>query len=810
MSEAVQQRRGQVGTATSVANRLSDLVGAINAKTATTGVAAAINSANGYQLTSADGRAITVTSTNAAIQTAVSGFAVKSGTSVASGAIELTAAQYKTNILTPAAAPTSSTVAYAYTGGGMTINGSTIAAAANDSTSYVGGVKTADTGKTSAKAMAAAINLVGATNVTASASTSVQSHAITLAGDISAGDLYINGQDIGALAGTSTVAERVTQLVTAINTKTGATGVTASATNDESYTLTAADGRNIDLTSNNGGSRLNELGFAASGATNGVGGTAKTYYGKLALTSAASFTIAGDVTGSGLAAATYADKRTEGSTAATGFNPGLVGKLDNLTLTAVSAEDAATLKDEANVRQLKISDNGTNILSNAAGLRTNNKISAGNIALTGTNPVISMTFAEYGNADVQGAIAKIASEARYQITLSGLTAAQAVDSGEAFKSDAHVATVSVSDSEANIKANWNNLASLGDTLSTIKISGSSTPNLSITDAQYSSSTALLSKINGLRLQVTGVSAANASTVAADTSVVGLTVSDTGDHIEAKFSQLNGLAGAASNSGVAANAQTYAAGEYRINVAGKLTAITRTDTATIDISAGTYANGSTALEVLLADKTINVKDLTVDEAVDITTDDPTSGSEVAWNATATLPDTNDVYDQKVLVSVKAAAADIEADLAAGTSKLQAIDVVKHQLGSVQASSGKVNISGADFLAETYSSLLPNMIDGITVSDVTLAGLAPVVGPDPLSSPYVSSFTFKDTGTNLVLALDKLAPGTNHTLSSKVTGIVASDGSTTPVPINLTQVNDYRATLAMVKDEAGANASLNVSI
>ena len=81
---------------------------------------------------------------------------------------------------------------------------------------------------------------------------------------------------------------------------------------------------------------------------------------------------------------------------------------------------------------------------------------------------------------------------------------------------------------------------------------------------------------------------------------------------------------------------------------------------------------------------------------------------------------------------------------------------------------------------------------------------------MSDVNVSSFTFKDTGANIVTVLDKLAPGTDHTLSSKVTEIVASDGSTTPIPVNLTQVNDYRATLALVKDENGAKASLNVSI
>ena len=812
-----------LGAATSGANRLTDLVSAINAKTGTSGVTATISSATGYQLASADGRAITVTSNNSTLQTDVSGFAVKGatagagGTSVTSGAIELTAAQYKTSILTPTSAPASSSAAYAYSGGAMSINTHLIAAAGNDGVSYVAGVKSAATGATSALAVKTAINAVTAHTVTAVASTAVTSGVISSWGTMAAGDVYINGQDIGALAAASTAAARVTQLVAAINTKTGATGVTAAANNDATYTLTAADGRNIDITSNNAASQLSISGFAVEDAANGAGGTAATYYGKLTLTASAAFTIAGDVTGSGLAAATYAEKRTEGSTATANFNPGLIGKLDNLSLTAVSAEDAWALKDKANITQFKVSDSGQNVLLNAANLKNNAKISAGDIELTGTNPVISMAYGTattdtsptYMSADAQGALAKIATGSRYQIALSDMTAAQATNSALAFKSDAHVATVSVSDTESNVLANLTALKALGDTLSTLKISGSATPNLSLTESQYSSNTTLLSKINGLRLQVTGVSAANAGTVASNASVVGLTVSDTGDHIEAQFASLNSLAGSASTSGVAANGATYATGESRINVAGKLTAITRTDSAPIDITAATYADGSTALQVLLADKTINVKDLSVATAVDITSNDAATG-EVAWNVTPTGTDTKDVYDTKVLVSVKDTAANIEADLgiAAGASKLKTIDT-GNQLGTLQATDVKVNISGATYLAETFKDLLPNMVGGITVSDVTAANFA-AGKPNAVSDDNVSSFTFKDTAANIVSVLDKLAPGTDHLTTTKLTEIRESDATSTPLPVTVAQVTNYLATLALVQDSTGSTKpGLNVT-
>jgi hypothetical protein len=348
---------------------------------------------------------------------------------------------------------------------------------------------------------------------------------------------------------------------------------------------------------------------------------------------------------------------------------------------------------------------------------------------------------------------------------------------------------------------------LGDTLSTLKISGSATPNLSLTESQYSSNTTLLSKINGLRLQVTGVSAANAVAIAADASVVGLTVSDTGDHIETQFANLNSLAGSASTSGVAANGNTYADGESRINVAGKLTAITRTDTAPIDIDATAYADGSTALQVLLAAKTINVTGLDVATAVDITSDDAATG-EVAWNVTPTGTDTKDVYDTKVLVSVSDTAANIEADLGATTSTLAAIDTLG-QLGTLQATDVKVNISGATYLAETFKDLLPNMVDGITVSNVTAANFA-IGNPNPVSDDNVSSFTFKDSAANIVSVLAELAPGTDHLTTSKLTEIRESETTSTPLAVTVAQVTTYLATLALVQDSTGTTKpGLNVT-
>ena len=178
--------------------------------------------------------------------------------------------------------------------GGMIINTTTVAAATNDGVSYVAG---AQAGTTSGKALAAAINAqTGTTGVVATSVTTVTSGTVSSTVALVAGSIFINGVDIGAQTAVSTAADRVTQLVSAINAKSGSTGVTAEVTGVTTYKLTASDGRNIDVTSYIAGSGTNEnlQGFTASGAnSSGVGGTAVTTYGVVTLTAGKAIALTG-------------------------------------------------------------------------------------------------------------------------------------------------------------------------------------------------------------------------------------------------------------------------------------------------------------------------------------------------------------------------------------------------------------------------------------------------------------------------------------------------------------------------------------
>jgi flagellin len=129
--------------------------------------------------------------------------------------------------------------------GDVQINGFQVGASAADGVSN-------NSSTSSAIAIAAAINAVtGNTNVTATArATAVTGTTVTgFATALTAGDVLINGVDIGAIAVATTAGGRGGQIAAAINAKTSQTGVTATySTTTGAVALAAADGRNIDVT----------------------------------------------------------------------------------------------------------------------------------------------------------------------------------------------------------------------------------------------------------------------------------------------------------------------------------------------------------------------------------------------------------------------------------------------------------------------------------------------------------------------------------------------------------------------------------
>jgi len=139
--------------------------------------------------------------------------------------------------------------------GALSINNAQIGASVSDGVSY----RNADG---SAIAKASAINAAsGLTGVTATVGKTTLNSAPVVPGSSSVnfgatavGDVMINGVDIGIIGAASGAVDRGTQVAAAINGKASQTGVTAIAdTSTGVVTLTAADGRNITISSTTAG-----------------------------------------------------------------------------------------------------------------------------------------------------------------------------------------------------------------------------------------------------------------------------------------------------------------------------------------------------------------------------------------------------------------------------------------------------------------------------------------------------------------------------------------------------------------------------
>ena len=153
------------------------------------------------------------------------------------------------------------TSAVALIAGDMSINGYQVGAAGTDGVSN-------NTSSTSGIAVAAAINAIsGNSNVTATvAATAVAGTTVSTFTAMVAGDILINGVDIGAIALATTAAGRGGQVAAAINAKTAQTGVTATVnTATGAVALAAADGRNIDVVTKAASTAVN-TGLGSGGA----------------------------------------------------------------------------------------------------------------------------------------------------------------------------------------------------------------------------------------------------------------------------------------------------------------------------------------------------------------------------------------------------------------------------------------------------------------------------------------------------------------------------------------------------------------
>ncbi len=196
------------------------------------------------------------------------------------------------NLGAEAQSTSASVTSDALAAGELTLNGISVSAsvAADDTLSTTGN-------SASAIAKAATINATTSQHgVTAAVNSNTVSLGAVTVDTFAAGDFVLNGVDIGAI--TTTANDSSSSLRNAINAVSGTTGVQATLDGSNNLTLTANDGRNINI-----------AGANPQGATNAVfaADPAGTTYGTITLSADSDFTIAGtDVANAGLTAGSQA------------------------------------------------------------------------------------------------------------------------------------------------------------------------------------------------------------------------------------------------------------------------------------------------------------------------------------------------------------------------------------------------------------------------------------------------------------------------------------------------------------------------
>jgi hypothetical protein len=156
----------------------------------------------------------------------------------------------------------------------------------------------------------------------------------------------------------------------------------------------------------------------------------------------------------------------------------------------------------------------------------------GSINLTGGSNLLGMTHLLRTQSGA--ALAKIAGN--YSLALTGATVAQAI----ALNSDAKVASLTVTDSAANLSDNINDLHSLGRKLQSASLSVAGVP-LGLTYTQWIGKASTLNKFTGgFTATVSGVAAAKAGRVVADNRVASVQVKDNYTNINNQLAALQGL------------------------------------------------------------------------------------------------------------------------------------------------------------------------------------------------------------------------------------------------------------------------------
>ena len=198
------------------------------------------------------------------------------------------------------------------------------------------------------------------------------------------------------------------------------------------------------------------------------------------------------------------------------------------TVKGVTAAVAQSLKtSDAKVTSVTVTDTSAKIAENLDALQANGKVTS--ITQSATVLPLAVTRGQL-TADA-ATLAKITGN--YSLTVSGVSAAEAKD---LLAGNSKIASISVTATAAGIAANLGDLGKLGSKLVALVQSDPANA-ISLTDASLATNRAVIDKIDGYRVNVSGVSAARALVLADSDWVVALDITASGAEVSTYFDAL---------------------------------------------------------------------------------------------------------------------------------------------------------------------------------------------------------------------------------------------------------------------------------
>lgn len=467
----------------------------------------------------------------------------------------------------------------------------------------------------------------------------------------------------------------------------------------------------------------------------------------------------------------------------------------------VLANDATTVAAQAHVASVKVSDTAEHVALHLDELHAlGDELAA--VALQGVDKTLDITAGQWQtDADVIGKISTA-----YNVHVSNMTAQEAT----ALSSNVHVSGVTVSDTSAHIAAQLDALQAMGKKLSSIDQSGTAAI-LSITAEQFVTDAAALAKISDIyTLHVTGVTAANATQVAAQSNVVSLDVADSTANLAKNIDALNQL-----NTKLGTITQTGTAADWVITASQLATSEATFSKVQGDLGLdvrGVMASQAAAVSAHAYVNALTVKDSTDNiganwsslvQTSEITAITTTGSAPIAINATqwtdgaATIAKINSNYTMTVSDVLAADASSIATGHVSSVSvtdtsaniqtHLQALQTLGDQVTGITQTTVTPLALTADTLYATAATLA-KFTNGYTlsVSQVAAQDAATVAELTGLVSLSVS-----DTSANLATALDDL-----QQLGATVSAITVSD-ATQALQISADQWARDAATLAKME-------------